>query len=300
MSRDVKVNRKYKDRLFCLLFGKEEYKENILSLYNALNNTEHKDPREVEITTIDDAVYIGMKNDVSILIDSYLSLWEQQSSYNPNMPLRGFMYFGKMYDSYITKRNLNIYGATLVRIPTPKYIIFYNGLEERAETEELYLSDAFFQESETNKFQWTATMINLNAGSNMELLEKCKPLSDYMFFVSLVRKYQEKMKFEDAVDKAVVECIKKDVLADFLTKHRAEVKDVCITEFNEKAFVDGIHEEGRQEGLKEGKLIQLMELVEAGDISEERAAQKSDMPLEVFRMEMRKMQGARKNGGLSI
>ena len=198
------------------------------------------------------------------------------------------MYFGKMYDSYITKRNLNIYGSTLVQIPTPKYIIFYNGQEERAEIEEICLSDAFLQESEINKFQWTATMINLNAGNNMELLEKCKPLSDYMYLVSLIREYQEDMKFEDAVDKAVVECIEKGVLADFLTKHRAEVKEVCITEFNEKAFVDGIHEEGRQEGLKEGKLIQLMELVEAGDISEERAAQKSDMQLEVFRKEMQK------------
>lgn len=254
MSTEFKINTKYKDRLFRLLFGKEEYKENILSLYNALNNTEHNDPKDIEITTIDDAIYIGMKNDVSILIDSYLTLWEQQSTYNPNMPLRGLMYFGEMYDSYITKKKHNIYGSTLIKIPTPKYIIFYNGVEERAEVEELHLSDAFIQESDANKFQWTATMINLNNGKNVKLLEKCKPLSDYMFLVSLIRKFQKTMKFEDAVDKAVVECINREILADFLTKHRAEVKDVCITEFNEKAFVDGIHEEGRQEGRQEERI----------------------------------------------
>ena len=99
----MKLNKKYKDRLFCLLFGNEEYKENILSLYNALCNTAHTDVNDIKLYTIDSVIYIEMKNDVSILLDSYLHLWEQQSSYNPNMPLRGLMYFSKMYDRYICR-----------------------------------------------------------------------------------------------------------------------------------------------------------------------------------------------------
>lgn len=104
------VNKKYKDRLFCLLFGNEEHKDNILSLYNALCHTTYTNEEDIQIYTIDDVIYIKMKNDVSILLDSFLYLWEQQSTFNPNMPIRGFMYFGKMYDRYITENSLNIYG----------------------------------------------------------------------------------------------------------------------------------------------------------------------------------------------
>ena len=106
----VRTNPQYKDRLFRLLFGNPEMKSNIISLYNALNGTNYTDEKEIEITTLDDAIYIKMKNDVSLLIDSYLSLWEQQSSYNPNMPLRGLMYFGNLYDTYIDGQELNLYG----------------------------------------------------------------------------------------------------------------------------------------------------------------------------------------------
>lgn len=81
-------------------------------MYNALCNTAHTDVNEIKLYTIDNVIYIEMKNDVSILLDSYLHLWEQQSSYNPNMPLRGLMYFSKMYDRYIVEHSYNIYGST--------------------------------------------------------------------------------------------------------------------------------------------------------------------------------------------
>ena len=287
MDKDYVANRQYKDKLFCFLFGKKEYAENILSLYNALNGTDYKDSGDIEITTISDAVYITMKNDVSILIDSYLSLWEQQSSYNPNMPIRGFMYFGKMYDSYITGRNLNIYGRKLVKLPTPKYIVFYNGNEERAATEKLYLSDAFIQEDCEKGFQWTATMINLNKGKNDELLEKCKALSDYMFLVELIRTFQKEMEFTDAVNRAVTECIEKDVLADFLRKHKAEVLDMCITEFNEKAFADGIHQEGVEEGREIGKEETVLSFLNKGLITIEAAAEELGITLEELQEKMK-------------
>ena len=116
----ISINEKYKDKIFCLLFGREEYKDNILSLYNALNNTNYSNVDDIEIATIEDTIYIRMKNDVSFLIGSYLSLWEQQSTFNPNMPVRGLMYYGNLYNSYIHDRGLNIYGSSLMKIPTPK------------------------------------------------------------------------------------------------------------------------------------------------------------------------------------
>ncbi len=257
-----KVNIQFKDRLFRLLFGSESMKDNILCLYNALNDSSYENVNDIELYTIEDVIYIKMKNDVSFILDSYLSLWEQQSSYNPNMPLRGLMYFGKSYDKYIEQHKLNIYGSKLIKIPTPRYIVFYNGEQEKPSKEELSLSDAYINPDNSKKFEWTATMYNLNDGKNIDLLNRCKPLKDYMYLINHIRKYLEDYEVEEAVDLAVMDCIENDVLADFLLKHRAEVKDMCITEYNELSFVNGIREESREEernGILETITKNLME-----------------------------------------
>ncbi len=249
----MNINKRYKDRLFCLLFGNEEYKENILSLYNALCNTSHTDVNDIQIYTIDNVIYIEMKNDVSILLDSYLHLWEQQSSYNPNMPLRGMMYFSKMYDRYIIEHFYNIYGSTLIKLPTPRYTVLYNGTSEQPAFMKLRLSDAFIHQDTSGDFEWTANMVNINSGKNDDLLNNCKPLQEYMLLIETIRKNRSQgMEVEEAVDKAVTYCIDHDILSAFLTKHRAEVIDVCITEYDEQVFVNGIREEGIKEGREEG------------------------------------------------
>ena len=208
------------DTAIRLLFGRIEMKANIVSLYNALECTDYTVDTELEITTLEDAIYIKMKNDVSLLIDSNLALWEQQSSYNPNMPLRGLMYFGNLYDSYIDKNNLN-------------------------------------------------------KGKNEDLLSKCKPLADYMTLVNYIKENQAKgLPVEEAIDNAVVRCISENVMADFLKNHRAEVMDVCITEYNEKTFVEGIREEGRAEGLVTGRENEIYLSVQDGDYGISRGAEK--------------------------
>lgn len=276
----VTTNRQYKDRLFRLLFGSEERKDSILSLYNAINNTSYTECDEMEITTLEDVVYIKMKNDVSLLIDSYLPLWEQQSSYNPNMPIRGLMYFGNLYSAYIDGHKLNIYGEKLVKIPTPQYIVFYNGSREIEDVRKLKLSDAFINDSDSNEFQWTATMYNLNKGKNIELLAKCKPLADYMTLINYIRDNQEKgMSVEDSIDNAVTRCIIDGIMVDFLEKHRAEVMDVCITEYNEKVFVNGILEDGRRK--------EIFDSVEDGDYGIARGAQKLGISEKEFIRQMK-------------
>lgn len=248
IQENVRVNEKYKDRIFCLLFGREEYKENILSLYNALNDSNYDNVDDIEITTIEDALYIKMKNDVSLLIDSYLTLWEQQSTYNPNMPVRGLMYYGNLYNSYIHNRGINIYGSSLMKLPTPKYVVFYNGTTNRDSIEKLRLSDAFMQEDVDHEFEWTATMINLNKGKNDTLLEKCKVLADYMVLINKIRVYKKEMgNIRDAVNRAVDECIQEGRLVEFLEKHRGEIMANVLTEFNEEVFVRSMKEEGREE-----------------------------------------------------
>lgn len=247
------VNIKYKDRLFRLRFGSEEYKDDILSLYNALNGSAYCNTDDLAITTIDDVIYIKMKNDVSILLDGNMPLWEQQGSINPNMPVRGLMYFGNLYSQYIKVNKLNIYGKKLQRIPTPQYIVFYNGTEDYPPVSRLRLSDSFMNRADNGEFEWTATVYNLNRGKNDALLLKCKPLSEYMELINRIRDNQNcGMDIQDAVNTAVDSCIADNIMKDFLTKHKAEVMSVCITEFDEKVFTDGIREEGREEGLAEG------------------------------------------------
>ena len=245
---NVAINSKHKDRLFGLLFGDASNKENILSLYNALNDTDYKDCNDIEITPIDDVIYMSVKNDVSFLFDSYMTLWEQQSTYNPNMPVRGLIYYGRLYDAYVQADPRSVYGSTLIKLPTPKYVVFYNGDTNKDATITLKLSDAFMQKDDSGDFEWTATMINLNDGKNPDLLSKCKPLSDYMTLINKIKKYKKQGKtIEEAVELAIDECIEEDVLADFLRKHKAEVKGMCITEFDEKKFINTIREESAVE-----------------------------------------------------
>ena len=265
----VTANRKYKDRLFRLRFGSEEYKEDILSLYNAINGTAYSNPEEVTITTIDDVIYVKMKNDVSLILDGNLSLWEHQSTVNPNTPVRGLMYFGNLYDQYIKTNKINIYGKKLQRIPTPQYIVFYNGEDDCGSVEKIRLSDAFINKDKSGDFEWTATVYNLNRGKNDVLLKKCKPLSEYMELINRIRDNQKNgMKIMDAVNVAVDSCIADGIMEEFLVKHKAEVLSVCITEFDEKVYTDGIREEGREEGREQGIEALILDNLEDGKSEE--------------------------------
>ncbi len=250
----MEVNNKIKDRLFRLLFGDERYKANALELYNAVNGTSYDDPNELEFDTIDDFIYMGMKNDVSFLIRDDLSIFEQQSTYNPNMPVRGFMYLGRLYDKYIKSRGLNVYGKRLLKLPVPRYIVFYNGTEEEYQSKdvfELRLSDAF--EGKSSCVEMVATVYNINYGHNATLMQSCKTLAGYAQFVAKVRENRKNgMPLKEAIDTAVNSCISEGILKDILTEHRAEVVGMVYTEYNEVEVMNQLQTEARQEGLQEG------------------------------------------------
>ena len=255
------VNFKYKDRLFTWLFGKKENAEWILSLYNAVNGTAYTDASEIEIATIDDAVYMGMKNDATILLRSSVSLWAHQSSINPNMPVRELMYLGKFYDRFIHLQKANIYGRKLVHLPVPKIVVFYNGVEGSEDETVLRLSDAFVVEGKEIEpdVEVKVRMINVNFGHNKELMAACKPLSEYAWFVQRIRDHLKDHEIEEAIDLAIKEMPKDFVIRDFLIGNKAEVRDMCITEYNETETMQMFWEEGKEEGLKEGKEAGLKE-----------------------------------------
>ena len=249
------INKEHKDRLFTYIFGREEHKDWILSLYNALNGSNYTDSDDIEINTIEDAVYMGMKNDASFLLHWTMNLWAHQASYNPNMPVRELMYLGKLYDKYIRQRKLNIYGSKLVQLPVPKIVIFYNGKDDKTEDTILKLSDAFPKELQgvTSDVEVTTRMLNINKDYNKKLMTACKPLSEYAWFIDKIRSLSEDHEIEEAVDIAINDMPDDYLLKSFLVGNKAEVKDMCITEYDEVETMQQFKEEGRQEGREEGR-----------------------------------------------
>ena len=245
LFRRVLVKRKYKDILFRFIF---KDKKELLQLYNAINGTSYKNPDDLLITTMEDVIYIGMKNDLSFLIANEINLYEHQSTVNKNMPLRGLLYLAKMYESYVETNGLNRYQKKLIPLPFPRFIVFYNGEEEIGEELYLKLSDAFEKREEEPAVECVAKFININYGHNQELMQKCERLGEYSYFVASVRNYlKEGCNQKEAVTCAVNECIEKGILKDVLEKHRAEVVDMFLTTFDRKMYEEALREEGREE-----------------------------------------------------
>lgn len=240
----VLVKRKYKDILFRFVFRE---KQEVLQLYNAINHTNYTNPDDLLITTMEDVIYIGMKNDLSFLIANELNLYEHQSTLNRNMPLRGLLYLAKMYESYIETHELNKYQKTLIKLPFPRFIVFYNGEDDMPEELYMRLSDAFDKQAEEPAVECVAKFVNINYGHNQELMNNCKRLHDYSYFVNCVRTYLQKgYRQKEAIMRATDECINRDILKDVLTKHRAEVVDMFLTTFDKKMYEEAIREEGRE------------------------------------------------------
>jgi len=279
------TNREYKDRLFKFIFGNPENKEWTLSLYNAVNGSSYTNPDDIKLTTLENVVYMNMKNDVSFLIADTMSFYEQQSSFNPNMPMRFFVYAGMVYSRYIeTSQEYRKYSSKQQKAPTPKCICFYNGTSEKDDKTILKLSDSFDSESD---IEVIVTMINVNYGHNKELMEACKPLEEYAFFIDRVRMYQKDSdNLEEAIDKAVEDLPDNSMIKQFLMINKAEVKRMCITEYDEERTLTETREEGREEGRAEGReegaLQTLIKLVTKGILTLSQAAEEADMTVAEF------------------
>ena len=285
----INFNPKYKDSLFRWIFGKddEKGKKRLLELYNALNDSTYSDPNALEVTTLEDVIYISMKNDLSFLIDSKMNLFEEQSTLNPNMPLRGLMYFSRLYQVWLTKQDKDLYGRTLVKIPTPKYIVFYIGEPEIDDIVKLKLSDAFIVPDGSGEFEWIATMININEGHNNSLGKKCKPLYDYISYIARIRKNMKNgMEKHQAISDAIEWAIQNDLLGGFFAEQKAEVEDVSLTEFDQELFDRNRRREGAEEkAVETAKNLLKMKL---GSI--EQISQATGLPVEQVRTISTEMQ----------
>ena len=248
-EQNMQGNRAYKDSLFRLVFEK---KEDLLSLYNAINGTNYQDVDELEVNVLENALYMGVKNDISFLIGFTLNLYEHQSTRNANMPLRGLIYITRQFEKYVAQKKLNIYSSRLQKLPAPQYIVFYNGAENEPDEKIMRLSDAFMQEG--GCVECEARLLNINYGHNRELMEKCQRLKEYAIFVEMVRVYskEENVQLESAITRTIDECIEKGILADVLLEQRNEVLSVILSTFDKELYEKDLQEEAYDEGYDAG------------------------------------------------
>lgn len=260
--------RKYKDTLFRMIF--RETKE-LLRLYNAVNGTDYQNPEELQIVTLENAIYMNMKNDLAFIIDCRMSLYEHQASVNPNMPLRDLFYVAKEYQGLVNSQSL--YSSRLITLPTPCFMVFYNGQTKQPERKEMRLSDAFLTPVEEPALELKVVQLNIGEGHNQELMARCPLLAQYSQYVGKVQRYAADMPLASAVERAVNECIQEDILTDFLQKNKAEAIEMCIFEYDEEKelalFRAAEREEGRDEGRKEAMVEMLLLLLETkGEVPE--------------------------------
>ena len=271
-------NREYKSDVISMMLQIPEY---ALDVYNAMNDSVYTDPDMIQIMRLENGISLSVRNDASFFINNYLNLYEHQSTYSPNAPLRFLIYLTSLLKKMIRKRDL--YSRKRVQIATPHFAVFYNGTEKRPEKEVLKLSDAFINHTDTPEIELTVTVYNINPDNNTQLLEKSKVLSGYMIFVNRVRenlehqrKIEQNTRFlsseyneaehddtelmedlEAAINEAIDHCIENHIMETFFRENRSEVTKSMLLDYTwerrEELIRAEEYEDGKREGYAEGE-----------------------------------------------
>ena len=248
---------KYKDNVFCMLYRE---KENLLDLYNALRGSNYTNVDNLQVTTLNGGSYMKYKNDASFVLNMSLYMFEQQSSKNENMPLRFLHYLSDVYREMFS--NDVLHRRSMIKIPVPHFVTFYNGLEKWIEEEEeIKLSDMYEIPVDNPQLELKVRVININRDA--DILSKCETLRGYMTFVNKTRcKTQvERKDVKQAVLEAIDECMEENILVDFFEKHREEVVEVSIYDYDEEKVRKTLADEAREEGVTEGETLTKITLI---------------------------------------
>ena len=285
--------RQTKDILFRLVFGDD--RQALLQLYNALHGTAYTNPHELQIVTLDNAIYISRKNDLAFLLAGSINMYEHQSTLNPNMPVRFLIYLAQEYQLLVESTDKSLYGSELIPLPTPQCVVFYNGTADTPDEYELRLSSAFSNQNVEPAVEVVVKVININYGHNEHLMQGCGLLSQYAQFVAATREYANKYdNREEAMNAAIEYCIEHGILEDILRKHRSQVLGSLLEEFDEKKYAKTLREEGYESGREAGyeaglergieqeKFRLLVKLVKDGNLTVQKAAIEADMTVSEF------------------
>ena len=260
-------NREYKSDVFSMLMENKSY---ALEVYNALNHSDYRNPEEVEIIRLERGISLSIRNDASFLIDMKMSFYEHQSTYNPNMPLRSAIYYVNTLEDWLRRKNLDLFSRKRIQIPTPHFVVFYNGTEKRPEYEEMRLSEAFCHKTDEPGIEVRCRVYNINPDNNRTLKERSAVLEGYTYFVEKVRTYRKgNMGLEEAVDRAIEDCIKNHVLEDFFRDRKDEVKKMTHLDYTWEKREQMIRKEEYEQGRSQRLVEQVCRKLKKGKTPEE-------------------------------
>ena len=249
-------NREFKSDVFSMLM---EDKANALEVYNVLNGSSYEDPEQVEFVNLEKGISLSVRNDAAFIVDTDISIYEHQSSYNPNMPLRSLVYFVDIINEHVIK-DRDLFSRHTIKIPMPHFAVFYNGTANRPEKEILKLSDSYNKPTDEPELELICTVYNINRGKGDGLLGRCKVLEGYTAFVEKVREY----KVEDAenpIERAIDYCISNHILEEFFRKRKAEVLKAMTIDMTFERREGLIRAEEREYGRAEGRAKGLIRLI---------------------------------------
>ena len=249
-------NREVRSDVFSMLL---EDKQNALEIYNALNGSDYKDAELIEAKTLEKGISLTIRNDAAFIVDMNLNIYEHQSTYSRSLPLRLLIYISEIIKPYI--KNSNIYSRRAIEIPTPHFVVFYNGVEKRPKKEILKLSDAFVHKMEQPELELICTAYNINPGIGDEILSTCKVLNEYAQFIDKVR-YFASENDDNPIGQAIDWCIDNHILEDFLRRRKPEVLKNMTIDMTFERREELIRQEEYQEGLSKGKQLSIIELLE--------------------------------------
>ncbi len=265
-------NRNHKDSLFIDLFCKDKKigKENFISLYNALHQT-NLDLKNttLEEVNIENILYMALSNDIAMLVDNRLIvLVEHQSTINENMPLRLLEYVSRIYEQIVPAEDR--YEKKMIKIPYPEFYVFYNGIEEYPVEKELRLSDAFilpdnkYSKEKQISLEILVKVININIDKENPILKRCRILQEYSTLIELIRE-NKRQNPNTPLKEALSKAINDGILSDYLKRKTAEVRNMLIAEYSYETDIKVQRREAFRLGKEEGAIEAAKNLLKYGD-----------------------------------
>ncbi len=255
-------NREHKSSAFATYFSDPE---NAAKLYSALEGTQVS-ADEIRFTTLQGVLFLARKNDLAFTVKNrVLVISEHQSTVNRNIPLRDVIYYGRTVEKLVEPENM--YRNSLIKIPTPELYLFNNRTHKSPEEANLKISDSSLENKDEPMLELKVKVINVNLLVNHPLLENCRPMYEYSWFIQHIRNYTAEGKsLDEAITLAIQDCEREGILVGFLKEHGSEVVNMLFTEFNmdDALRVRGEErfEEGLEKGIKQGKQEGLQALAE--------------------------------------
>ena len=281
------ANRTYKYSVFSRYF--RENSQGLVELFNAIEGTNYPLDTPVVVDTLEDVLYKEKINDLSFVLDEQiLVLIEHQSTINENMALRLLMYVARLYEKLLNQwEKRAMYEEKRIPIPTPKFVVLYNGKAPYPEHNVQYLSQSYMVKEEYPALELKVDVYNINYREDSELLQKSKHLTDYSLFVHKVNQnYAAGKPLAEAIKEAISYCIEHDIMREFLEENGSEVNNMLLGEWKMEEAMEYIAEKSKKEGEKigiaKGEQQKQQELIRLfGDLlTPEQIAEKLQLPVE--------------------